>query len=294
MRIGLIGNGYWAGVTHAAGLAAEPSVTFTGVWGRDHAKSSALAAEFGVTAYASVEELLSDVDAVAFSVPPTVQSEIALRAARLGKHLLLEKPLALTVPEADELADAIAEAGVASVVFFTSRYDAAQRAWLAERSAQDGWDGGSGLLLGSAFAAGSPFDTPWRHAKGGLWDVGPHALALVTGALGPVEQLHARAGHRDLVLLSMQHRDGACSSYAVSIDTPPVAAISSLVVWGAPGRFELPNGPSDPAAALATAARELAVEAGIAGQRPPRHPCDAEFGRRVVHLLAEAERQLAG
>ena len=289
MRIGLVGNGYWARVTHATGLRAQPAVTLTGVWGRNHATSLTVAAEFGITAYQDFDELLADVDAVAFSVPPQVQSELALRAARRGKHLLLEKPIAVSAPAAAELAEAVDEAGVASVVFFTSRFDPPRRAWLAERAARSDWDGASGLWLGAAFAADSPFDTPWRHDKGGLWDVGPHALSLLVGALGPITDITARAGRRDLVQLLVGHESGARASYVVSIDTPAVAARTSLLIWGAPGSFELPGDPADPAGCLAIAAGELAALAADPGAG---HPCDVHFGRRVVDLLAEAERQL--
>ena len=291
MRIGLVGNGYWARVTHIAGLLAQPAVTLTGVWGRDRAKSEPLATEFGITAYRDYDGLLDDVDAVGFSVPPQVQSELALQAARRGKHLLLEKPIAIDEPAARELAEAVAEAGVASVVFFTSRFDPARRAWLAERSAQSGWDGASGLWLGAAFAPGSPFDTPWRHAKGGLWDVGPHALSLLIGALGEIAEVTARAGRRDLVQLLAGHESGARSQYSLSIDAPPSAAQTSLLVWGEPGSYLLPDEPMDAAGCLAIAAGELVASAAdpAAG-----HPCDVHLGHRVVRLLAEAERQLAG
>jgi predicted dehydrogenase len=291
MRIGVVGNGYWARVTHIAGLLAQPAVTLTGVWGRDQAKSEPIAAEFGITAYRDVDELLADVDAVGFSVPPQVQSELALRAARRGKHLLLEKPIAVSELAADELAAAVVEAGVASVVFFTSRFDPARRAWLEERAGQSGWDGASGLWLGAAFAADSPFDTPWRHDKGGLWDVGPHALSLLVGALGEVTDITARAGRRDLVQLLTGHETGARAQYTLSIDTPAIAARTSLLVWGEPGSYALPDGPADPAGCLAIAAGELAA---LAADPAGGHPCDVHFGRRVVALLAEAERQLAG
>jgi predicted dehydrogenase len=291
MRIGVVGNGYWARITHIAGLLAQPAVTLTGLWGRDQAKSEPIAAEFGITAYRDFDELLADVDAVGFSVPPQVQSELALRAARRGKHLLLEKPIAVSEPVADELAGAVAEAGVGSVVFFTSRFDPVQRSWLAERAGQSGWDGASGLWLGAAFAAGSPFDTPWRHAKGGLWDVGPHALSLLVGALGEVTDIIARAGRRDLVQLLTGHRSGARAQYTLSIDTPPAATGVSLLVWGEPGSHLLSGAPTDPAGCLAIAAGELAA---LAANPAAGHPCDVHFGRRVVALLAEAERQLAG
>jgi len=288
MRIGLVGNGHWARVTHAAGLSSEPAVVLCGIWGRDRAKTAALATELGVTGYDEVDQLFAEVDAVAFSVPPQVQAELAVRAARAGKHLLLEKPIAVSVAEADRLAEAVAEAGVASVVFFTGRFDAGQRHWLEQVAPQD-WDGATGLWLGSAFAADSPFDTPWRHEKGGLWDVGPHALAMLTGALGPIVEITARPGRRDLVHLILRHESGASSSYALSIDTPKAAAEVSLTVWGAAGRSRMPASAADPSQALATAARELAA---AARQPEPSHPCDVRLGLSVVRLLAEAERQL--
>jgi predicted dehydrogenase len=289
MRVGLVGNGHWAKITHAAGLSSEPSVELSGIWGRNGAKTAALATELGTTGYDDVEEMFAAVDAVAFSVPPQVQSELALRAARAGKHLLLEKPIAVSVADADRLADAVTGAGVASVVFFTSRFDAIQRQWIDQIGQRSDWDGAAGLWLGSAFAADSPFDTPWRHEKGGLWDVGPHALAMLIGTLGPIAEITARPGRRDLVQLILGHESGASSSYAVSIDTPKEASEVSLRIWGAAGRSMLPASQSDPSSALATAARELAA----AAQLPvPSHPCDVQLGRTVVRLLAEAERQL--
>jgi predicted dehydrogenase len=49
MRVGLIGDGHWARVTHAAGLRSEPSVELSGIWGHDTAKTAALAAGLGVS-----------------------------------------------------------------------------------------------------------------------------------------------------------------------------------------------------------------------------------------------------
>jgi predicted dehydrogenase len=289
MRVGLVGNGHWARITHAAGLKSEPSVELSGIWGRDSSKTAALATELGTTGYDDVDQMFADVDAVAFSVPPQVQAELALRAARAGKHLLLEKPIAVSTADADRLAEAVSEAGVASVVFFTSRFDQGQRQWLQEVGQRSDWDGAAGFWLGSAFAPGSPFNTAWRHDKGGLWDVGPHALAMATGALGPIVEITARPGRRDLVYLILRHESGVSSSFVVSIDTPQAASEVSLTLWGEPGRSALPAASGDPSQALATAARELA---SAARQPAPSHPCDVRLGRSIVGLLAEAERQL--
>ncbi|HEX2903053.1 MAG TPA: Gfo/Idh/MocA family oxidoreductase [Jatrophihabitans sp.] len=290
MRIGLIGNGYWARVTHAAGLHRQPAVTFAGVWGRDPAKSDPIVAEYGVTAYAELQDLFDDVDAVAFSVPPQVQAELALTAARQGKHLLLEKPIALSGESARRLEAAVSDNDLACLVFFTSRFDPGMRAWVEQVAATSGWDGASGLWLGSAFGAGSPFDTPWRHEQGGLWDVAPHALSLVAGCLGPITDIVARPGPRDLVQLLMQHRSGAVSSYAVSIDTPGVCR-NNLVIWGDSGAREASAATVDPPAALAAAAGELAQ---LAARQVREHPCGVRFGREVVELLERAQAQLNG
>ena len=278
MRVGLVGNGHWARSPTRPACSSEPSVELSGIWGRDSAKTAALAAELGTTGYDDVEEMFAAVDAVAFSVPPQVQAELAVRAARAGKHLLLEKPIAVSVAEADRLADAVAEAGVASVVFFTARFDAGQRQWLEQVAQRSDWDGAVGLWLGSAFAAGSPFDTPWRHEKGGLWDVGPHALAMLTGALGEIAEITARPGRRDLVHLILRHDGGASSSYAVSIDTPEAASQVSLTVWGPAGRIGAADRCSDPSQALATAARELAAAAQLPVPEPSLRRAAGPFG----------------
>ena len=97
MRFGLVGTGPWATMAHGPGLAAAHEVDLVGVWGRSLEKAETLAGTLGVTAYDDYDALLADVEAVAFAVPPDVQAEMALVAARAGKHLLLDKPVAMDV-----------------------------------------------------------------------------------------------------------------------------------------------------------------------------------------------------
>src|ERR1700678_4567851 len=129
MRFGLVGTGYWASFTHAPALATTPGATLTAVWGRNRDATSALAARFGAVPHDDFGEFLGSVDAVAFAVPPDVQARLAIRAAEAGKHLLLEKPVALSVADADAVVTAVEKAGVASVVFFTWRFNREIRAW---------------------------------------------------------------------------------------------------------------------------------------------------------------------
>jgi predicted dehydrogenase len=298
VKFGLVGTGYWARVTHAAALASEPAAEFTAVWGRSQDKAASLGEEFGVKPYAARAEyadFLGHVDAVAFSVPPDVQAELAVPAAAAGRHLLLEKPVATSAAAAERVVAEVDRAGVSSVVFFTARFNPAVRKWLAGvQAAQvqaEGFQGGWARWFGSAFGEGSPYaSSPWRREKGALWDVGPHALSLLTAALGPVTGITADGGAGDLVHLVLHHSSGATSTASLTLGAPERAAHTELSLWGPAGLSPMPRTDDDPVAAYRVAVTELVADAE-AGRRS--HPCDVRFGATVVNVLAEAEQQIA-
>jgi predicted dehydrogenase len=292
LRFGLLGTGYWAQEAHATALAASDQADLVGVWGRDPAKVDAVASRFGIAGHADLDRLLAEVDAVAIAVPPDVQAELALRAAAAGRHLLLDKPLALSLEAADRVAAAVADGGVASLVFFTLRVLPEVAAWVEEAGAAGDWQGGGGGWLGSVFAdPASPFaGSPWRRAKGALWDLGPHMLALALPVLGPVEWVTAATGPRDTVHLSMRHERGARSSLALSQSVPPHAALIRFQVHGPGGPSAVPPFDLAHLVALDEAIRQLTamVAAGAT-----THPCDVRLGRDTVAVLEAAERSLA-
>jgi predicted dehydrogenase len=289
IRFGLVGTGHWARVVHAPAIASSPGITLTAVWGRNAGAATALAAEFGATGQRDFDAMLTGVDAVAFAVPPAVQAELALRAASAGKHLLLEKPIALTDAAAAALADAVAAAGVASVVFFTSRFQPDARSWLDEITRTGGWTGGSAIWLGSVFSGASPFDTPWRREFGGLWDLGPHAVSLLWAILGPIRHVTADRGRGDVTHLVLHHEGGATSTATLTLGAPPAADGFRLEVWGEHGIATLP-GLAGPIVALHVALAELAANASSGHTS---HPCDVALGRDVTRVLAAAQRHLA-
>jgi predicted dehydrogenase len=290
LRFGLAGTGYWARVAHARALAATPGIQLTAVWGRNLDAAVAIAADHGAAAYGDFDAFLADVDAVAFSVPPDVQVQLALRAAGAGKHLLLEKPVSTRAETADAVARTVRAAGVASVVFFTARFQPAIRTWLAGTAGQS-WAGGNAVWLGSALDAASPFNTPWRREKGGLWDLGPHALSVLSPALGPVTSVTADGSPGDLSCLILQHEGGAISTVTVTLSAPPATDGFDLFLWGDPGRSAMPALADDPVPALRVALAELAASARA---ERPAHPCDAAFGAEVTRILAQAEKQITG
>jgi predicted dehydrogenase len=289
LHCGLVGTGHWARITHAPALASAEDIVFAGVWGRNREAAEELAAANSTTAYDDLDELLGDVDAVVFSVPPSVQSSIAVRAARLGRHLLLEKPISLTDEDGDALVEAVEKAGVASVVFFTSRFQPEVRDWLAEVTATGGWLGGRAIWPGTAMEEGNPFNTPWRREKGALWDLGPHVVSMFWASLGPVVSVTADKGQADLTHLILHHASGVTSTATVTLGAPEAAGEFELALWGAPGWSTAPSETPDAVPALRVALTELAANA-----RSGRvdHPCDVRFGRDIGRVLAAAERQL--
>ncbi len=290
LRFGLLGTGYWARETHAAALALHDSAAFIGVWGRDPGKAAAVAQRYGVRGFADLDELLGAVDAVAIAVPPDVQADLAVRAATAGRHLLLDKPLALSPQDAGRVVDAAEAGGVASVIFFTARFYPEVAAWLEELRVAGDWHGANGTWFGSIFEPGSPYsESAWRRSKGGLWDVGPHMLALALPVLGPVERVTAATGLGDTVHLVLGHRGGASSTLSLSLTVPPAAATTELAVYGQRGWSVMPRGGTTPVDAFGEAIRQLAA---VVAAGTTAHPCDARFGAEVVAVLAAAERFL--
>src|ERR1700754_2923772 len=131
LRVGLVGAGHWAGQMHGPVLAAGPETTLTGVWARRPEAAAQLAARLGTTAAPSFDALLDRCEAVAFAVPPDIQADLAARAAQAGRALLLEKPLALTLADAERVAAAVRSNGVVSQLVLTKRYHPSTRAFLA-------------------------------------------------------------------------------------------------------------------------------------------------------------------
>jgi predicted dehydrogenase len=167
LRFGVLGTGYWAQEAHATALAAHPGAELVAVWGRDPARTEAGA----------------------------------------GRHLLLDKPLALSLDGAERVAAAVAANRVASLVFFTLRFLPPVAAWMEQATGSGGWHGGGwhggdGAWLGTALQPGSPFaGSPLRWRQGALWDLGPHMLSLALPTLGPVERVAAGTGLGDTVHL---------------------------------------------------------------------------------------------
>ncbi|HZZ57628.1 MAG TPA: Gfo/Idh/MocA family oxidoreductase [Opitutaceae bacterium] len=130
IRWGVLGYARIARLSVMPAIVRAAGAELTGLASRDPAKREAARTQFGLTRlYASYEELLSDpeIDAIYNPLPNSLHHEWTLRAAEAGKHVLCEKPLALTLRQAREMADACRRRGVTLMEAFMYRYTARTR-----------------------------------------------------------------------------------------------------------------------------------------------------------------------
>jgi UDP-N-acetylglucosamine 3-dehydrogenase len=126
LRVAIAGAGFM-GSTHAPRWAAQPGVHVVGVYSRTRARAEAVAQPLGAWATDRLDALLSmDADVVDICLPTNQHCEVALQALAAGRHVVCEKPIALTPEEGERMAQAARRAGrlllVAHVVRFWPEY----------------------------------------------------------------------------------------------------------------------------------------------------------------------------
>jgi predicted dehydrogenase len=127
LPVGVIGVGT-LGRHHARHLASFHGVELVGVYDIDRRRAECVAQEFGTRAFPDLDALLRRVEAVTIAVPTPVHAEVGLIALTAGVHVLMEKPLAATLDEADQLIAAAAARGVQLQVGHVERFNRAVRA----------------------------------------------------------------------------------------------------------------------------------------------------------------------
>ena len=287
IRVGLVGAGPWAGMFTAPLLNGSPELSLAGVWARRPEAAAALARDHGTVPVDTFEALLDGCDAVAFNVPPDVQASLAVKAAHAGKHLLLEKPLAFTVADAEAVATAADAAGVATHLMLTYRFTEQVTAFVTETSRgrvayyRSAWIGG-GLLDG-------PFATPWRREpRAALFDLGPHILDLAELTAGPIRELSAHESG-GVVSVATVHETGAVGHTVISGTTPNAKGGLEADAVTDSGRTTLADPtPHEPAALLRTIADSFVrTVRGETSDGP-----DVHTGVHLQRLMAAVEESI--
>ncbi|MFD8075928.1 Gfo/Idh/MocA family protein [Streptomyces sp. NPDC059718] len=269
---------------HARILAAGPETRLTAVWARRTEAAREIAATYGAATAGSPEELFDRCEAVAFAVPPAVQAELAVRAAKAGKALLLEKPLGPDLASARAVAEAVAEAGVVSQMVLTKRYQAETRAFL-RRAREAEVTGARSCYLHGAFLGGE-FATGWRLEQGALLDLGPHLIDLLDAAVGPITSIRATGDPRRWVEVTCEHENGAVSQASLSGSVRLAKPRTRIELLGPGGELVYDTSAIDHEEGWPVLRAEFAaaVRSGRAGE------LDARRGLRLQELIDAAVR----
>ncbi len=184
MRVGVIGCGAVAYYCHLPALRRIRGVKVVAAADPDEDARKRVRRKVRGSMHGGAEEILErpDIEAVIISVPTHLHADVAVAAARAGKHIYLEKPVATTLADASRIAEAVALAGVTVVTGFNRRlhplYEQA-RAILRDgrvgdvRAVQTTWSEPVPL-------AAMPAWKRWRHTGGGvLLDLASHHFDLM-------------------------------------------------------------------------------------------------------------------
>ena len=204
------------------------------------------AARFNVKAVGQVAELLrQDIEAVYIATPPQYHREQVLACAAARKHVLCEKPLALTVPDAEAMAAGCAKAGVHFGAGFMLRFVAQHCEAL--RMIAEGKLGKPVFARAQLSCWYPPMAGAWRQepATGGggsLMDMGGHCLDLQEMFFGPIKAVscftsrtvHAYASE-DSAVVSVQFANGALGVVDAFFCMPDEASENRLELYGSLG-----------------------------------------------------------
>ena len=248
IRWGVIGA---AGIanrrTIPEGILRAPQARLVAVADADAARGRAVAEKYHVPYCATDRALIDreDVDAVYIATPNDCHASQAIAAMRRGKHVLCEKPLALTLRDAESMVRESRRARVKLACGYMMRFHGAHR-----RIAELTRAGALGkLTLGRAQLTcwyppikGAWRQDPRRGGGGAFMDMGSHCVDLLEMFFGRVRRVHgaaARLVHRyrseDTSLVLLEFRSGALAMVDNQFNVPDTAARNRLELYGSLG-----------------------------------------------------------
>lgn len=251
MNFAVIGCGHIT-LRHAEALQALPNARLIAVCDTDLLRAEEFAQNYGAVAYSDYHQMLArpDIDVVTICVPSGLHTKIGLDVAAAGKHVLVEKPIALTLPDADALIAACKLARVRLGVVLQNRFNPPM---VALRSAVDQGLLGR-LLLGNATVRWhrpqSYYEVGWRGTQtmdgGILLNQAIHHVDALSWLMGEVQSVYAfmdTLNHEievpDVCVASLRFKNGAVATIEASTLTFPHNLEGSIAVFGEKGSVKV-------------------------------------------------------
>ncbi len=201
LGFGIIGCGMISNF-HARAIADTPGARLVACFDQVPAAAERLAAATGCRAYPELDQMLADpaVDVVTVGTPSGAHLEPAVAAARAGKHVIVEKPLEITLKRCDRIIEACAKAGVTLSTIFPSRFH--DTSVTLKKAIARGRFGR--LTVGDAYVkwyrTQQYYDSgAWRgtwelDGGGALMNQAIHSVDLLAWLMGPVVEVRAQTG----------------------------------------------------------------------------------------------------
>lgn len=211
-RVAVVGYGYW-GSKHVRVLAGMPGVEVVVVDKHEERIAEARTTFPSVRASRELETVFDDVDAVVVATPPAGHAAVAMQCLRAGKHVLVEKPLATSVPDAEAMVRTAAHAGVHLMVGHTFEYNAAV---LKLKEIVDSGELGQVLYIDTARLSLGRYQRDCNV----IWDLAPHDISIVSYLLGESPttasvwaQRYIGHRHADVAYLRLDFEQGRTHAY---------------------------------------------------------------------------------
>lgn len=246
---GIIGTGMIANF-HAAAIGEISGAKLLGCFNPTVEKANAFGEKYGCTAHTQLKDMLADpaIDVVTVCSPSGAHLEPGLAAAKAGKHVLIEKPLEVTLPRCDKLIAACDAAGVQLGTIFPSRYHPA--AIQLKKAVDAGRFGVVSLAdayvkwyRSQAYYDSGAWRGTWKLDGGGaLMNQAIHTVDLLLWLMGPVEQVTAQAATRshqrieveDVVVATLKFASGALGVIEATTGAYP-GALKKIEIAGHTG-----------------------------------------------------------
>lgn len=300
VRFGLIGCGRVA-PRHAQSLIQLPETQLVSVADIREDRARRFSAEYGAQAYTDYHDMLArpDIDAVTVCVPSGLHAQVAIDVLQAGKHVLVEKPIALNLADADRMIATARKAGLRLGVVLQNRYNSPVQ---QVRTLIDQGRLGK-LYLGSVcvrwYRPQSYYEDGWHGTLsmdgGALMNQSIHHLDALQWFMGPVASVYAYTAtlahtmeSEDVGVAVVRFRSGALATIEGSTLTWPQNLEGSVAVFGEHGSVKV-GGTALSRITLWKVDGELEREAEIlTGQRVDPPTVYGYSHREVIHDFARA------
>ncbi len=236
MKYGVCGCGNVFDTFHGLGAVGQSKFKFTAFFDVNSKRAKRMARRYQGTHYETYEELLkSDIDAVLITVPHHLHHDMVVQAAKAGKHILCEKPMARTLEECDEMISVTKKAGVKFMIAENHRFLPAHR-WIME-SVQKGLIGDVFLIRAYEGVNEIPgLSTPgWKgdinlRNYGSLLDMGVHKIATTNWILEDEVEMANCWVTKQCTTLETKGEDNALVMYRYKSGTIMQMSVSFTVI----------------------------------------------------------------